>query len=173
MSVAKATNRRGRAASVGYTLVELLVTLMVVSIVSAIAFPSFRDMTRNMTVSSATNDLVGALNVARSEAVKRGNTVNVVSKAGSSDWTGGWSVIANGETLRVYPALPADYSITADASGGDDSLIGFSPRGDIGGSNFKFSVCRPDHDTAHSRLVIVAASGLVRTVTGSADLTCS
>ena len=57
-----------RAGRLGFGVIELMVAVAIVAILTATALPSFREMGRRMTVTSTTNDLVGALAMARAEA---------------------------------------------------------------------------------------------------------
>jgi len=84
----------------GLTLIELMVTLAVVAVTLSIGVPSFQGMASSNRMSSAANSLVGALNVARSEAIKRGARVNVVVKSGT-DWSNGWKVQLNSDSTDV------------------------------------------------------------------------
>ncbi|HFQ91317.1 MAG TPA: prepilin-type N-terminal cleavage/methylation domain-containing protein, partial [Chromatiales bacterium] len=52
----------------GFTLVELLMTLIIVSIVVSLGAPALTDMIRSNRLTTQTNELVTALNLARSEA---------------------------------------------------------------------------------------------------------
>jgi len=61
----------------GVTLIELIVTLFVVAIVTMVAIPAFRTFLQNNRMIAVTNDVVLAFNAARSEAVKRRQTVRV------------------------------------------------------------------------------------------------
>jgi type IV fimbrial biogenesis protein FimT len=86
----------------GFTLVELLVTLTVAAILLASAVPAFRDMIQNNRIAVQANAMVGALNLARSEAVKRGVTVQVCKSsngatcvAGAGNWQIGWIVFSD------------------------------------------------------------------------------
>jgi type IV fimbrial biogenesis protein FimT len=55
----------------GFTLWELLVTLLVAGILLGIGVPSFIEFQRNNAIVAAANDLVAAVLTARAEAVKR------------------------------------------------------------------------------------------------------
>ncbi len=117
--------RQGSRTSTGFTLIELIVTMAVLSIVLAIAAYSFKDLLFKGRVTSAANELVGALNLARSEAVTRGRPVVVARIGSGSSWAGGWNVFVDtndngtldsGEVeLRIFPALRG--GVTATGSG--------------------------------------------------------
>ena len=96
----------------GFTLIELLITLLVATIVMVWGVPSFQDVMRNNRLTSQTNELLGSLNLARSEAIKRGATVSVCKSkngtqcnnsatcstggaSGSVSWSDGWIVFVN------------------------------------------------------------------------------
>lgn len=85
----KGCSRRDSSA---FTLVELIITIAIAAILAAIAMPSYTEFSVRMTVSENTNALVGALSLARSEAVKRGRPVAVI--ANGDDWSKGWQVVA-------------------------------------------------------------------------------
>jgi len=55
----------------GFTLWELLVTLLVAGILIGIGVPNLRDAQRNTSITGAANDLITGLLAARAEAVKR------------------------------------------------------------------------------------------------------
>ncbi len=86
----------------GFTLVELMITLVVVSILLAAAVPYLGDFTRNNRLVSQANDLVSAVQLARSEAVKQSvNTVvcpssdQVSCSGNAADWQTGWLVFSD------------------------------------------------------------------------------
>ena len=56
----------------GFTLVELMVTLAVAAIILAIAAPSFSQMIRDHRLITTANDFMGTMQLARSEAIRRG-----------------------------------------------------------------------------------------------------
>jgi prepilin-type N-terminal cleavage/methylation domain-containing protein len=61
----------------GFTLLEIMVTLMVMAIVAAMATPSLREFVLRSQIRSATGDLVTSFALARSEAILRGANVAV------------------------------------------------------------------------------------------------
>lgn len=103
----------------GFTLIELMITLAIAAIVLAIGVPSFQGMMRNNRAAAQMNEFTSALNLARSEAVKRG--VNVGLEPNTGGWAQGWTVFVdtdgNGsltdaaETLRIYDRLEGNPTI--------------------------------------------------------------
>ncbi len=124
----------------GLTLVELMVTLAVAIVLLAVGVPTYRSMVANNAIVAQTNGLVSALNLARSEAVKRGGFVAVCPKAsadvaetdcgGNGDWANGWHLFtddtsgssggAGGATVGVAVGRPVAVGtpVAARAAGG-------------------------------------------------------
>ena len=96
-----------RSHSKAFTLLELLVTIAVVAIVTAVAAPSFTNIVERQRVSGVSYALRSSIEFARSEAIKR-NTVISVSRVGDS-WNNGWQVAEGATILESSPALTAQY----------------------------------------------------------------
>ncbi|HEU4781280.1 MAG TPA: GspH/FimT family pseudopilin [Steroidobacteraceae bacterium] len=80
----------------GFTLIELMVALTVLGVLMAISVPTFRQFTRNNSITAVQNDLVTSFNLARSEALRRNRPVSVCASADNAtcgavaDWNTGW-----------------------------------------------------------------------------------
>jgi type IV fimbrial biogenesis protein FimT len=89
--------RAGTSPQRGVTLVELMVTLTVMSLVLALGVPAFSRLIASNRLASQTNELVGGLNLARSEAVRRAQSVALRSHAATQEYGGGWAVFTDGD----------------------------------------------------------------------------
>ena len=65
--------------SAGFTLIELLIVIVVVGISLSLAVPSFQGMVARNTMATQVNDFLLAINLARSEAMRRGSPVSIQS----------------------------------------------------------------------------------------------
>lgn len=72
----------------GFTLVELMITLAVAVVLTVIAVPSFSNMINSNRLTTATNAMVGALNTARMEAIKRNGSVQFCSNVAATNTYG-------------------------------------------------------------------------------------
>lgn len=61
----------------GFTLIELMIVLVISAIVLAWGVPSFQTAIRNNRLTAETNRIIADLQLARSEAIKRGMRVNI------------------------------------------------------------------------------------------------
>lgn len=107
----------------GFTLLELLVTITVTGVALAIAIPSFTGVITSNQLSATANELIGSLNQARIQAIKRNlptqfcsdsSTQNGSDTLGSACGTSLGSVYMSGiaAAIAVAPQVPANIAIT-------------------------------------------------------------
>lgn len=90
-------NSSNQRKNTGFTLIELVVTMAIVAIFASYAIPSFNNVMERNRISTATNEMVSALVLARSEALKRSNDVTVCASTNQTSCSGtdfaqGWLV---------------------------------------------------------------------------------
>ena len=85
----------------GFTLVELVVTIALLTILTTLAIPSFSEMLRQWRRDSATRELTTSLQLARSEAIKTSRQIvicpstNGTACAAGTEWSTGWMVFVD------------------------------------------------------------------------------
>ena len=132
-----------RARETGYSLIELAVTVAVVAILAAVAFPNFRDVLRSNRVGTASNELVASLSLARVEALRSPRGAGMCASADGAtcgdDWNAGWIVWSEAgdneepggtnDLVLKYVQGRGNLSVTADAG---DGTFFFDRRGRSG-----------------------------------------
>lgn len=166
----------------GFTLVELMVTIAVMAILLSIAAPNFSDMLKTNRVQSQMRDLYSQLNYARSEAVSRRKTVLLCHSSNASTcggtWNNGWVVcIANSTNtdcdttssknlLRVYNDLGKNTMSVVDDEGtpvAQDRII-FRQDGSLGslfspGTKFTLKICDSGASAKFARALLMVNTG--------------
>lgn len=165
--------------SSGFTLLELLITVAITAIIMAMAAPNFADLIDDNVTVTQTNYFATAINVARSEAVKRNNNViickrsgNVCSTSTTTDWEAGWIVFADadadnqvdsGEEISIIDALRTGYTLRP--SDVNTAWLSFTASGkassNVAGTftGIDFSMCSPDKDTTNARTININTVG--------------
>ncbi len=99
------------ATQLGYSLVEQVSVITIATVLMTVGVPSYRYVTSSSRVSAEVDSLRGDLEFARTEAVKKGQSVTVcpsvdgkTCSAGSQVWNTGWIVFSNpAESATVGP----------------------------------------------------------------------
>lgn len=148
----------------GFTLVELMVSLLVLSILLVIGIPSFKSIIADQRVRAATTDLQSALILARVEAIKRGVVITLRPASGQT-WAQGW--------LIQNPATGNDNNPLAKNSLGDGvkidsaaSQVTFRPSGRLSaGAVVSFQVSA-SQDSGKVRCVSLGIDGRATSAKG-------
>lgn len=158
-------------------MIELLVVLAIAAILAAVATPSMTGMINNMRQSSTITQLVGDLNRARSEAVKRNRRILVCPRgtdiACGASWGNGWLVCydetldgacdtapvdgTNPNPMVVHSPLNTNLTLTLTAGA---APIYFNPNGTQGpGTTLATWTLSGSWTGAITRSVNIAATG--------------
>jgi type IV fimbrial biogenesis protein FimT len=90
----------------GFTLIELIITLAVVSILLLTGIPMLNQMTTSNRLVTQINSIAGSLALARSESIKRGHSITLCGSTdgttcNTSSWESGWIVFADADNNAV------------------------------------------------------------------------
>jgi prepilin-type N-terminal cleavage/methylation domain-containing protein len=158
----------------GFTIYELLITMLLIGIILSIGVPSMSGFMQNSRITGTANDLHSSFQLARSEAARSKENIMICASANSMDaepvcggnFNDGWIIFVDlnddqaravgGEenVLRAHPQAPDGINITTN---GGASYFAYAPTGlgraDLGGLNVSTArIC-------DSRGNIVAAGG--------------
>lgn len=75
----------------GFTLIELVITVAVIAILAAIALPSFARVIASNRVASGVNEFISAVNLARTEAIRRNTETGVCPSSNGTTCGANWS----------------------------------------------------------------------------------
>ncbi len=151
--------------SSGFTLYELMVIVAVAAILASVAIPGFRNLVFNSRSVAHTNDVVTALNLARSEATRRRFPVAVCASAdgascsGSNDWSTGWIVrTPAGDVLQAWPARSGG----AGVLNANVSSVQFQASGSLpAGANPQFDLQLPHCKDPGRRNITISPAGRI------------
>lgn len=162
----------------GFTLLELLITVALISIVMAIAVPSMTTFTQNDRLTTNINTLIGHLAYARSEAVKRSQQVSICSSNNATtctggSWQDGWivyidadgdnSFTAGEEVLRAQQALEGANTLTTAIG----TQVTYDYRGFVNAASVgSFQLC-DGRSGPHGKTIRISTTGRVRIEDGS------
>ena len=137
----------------GFTLVELMITLALAAILMSIGIPSFQSYMELNRLAAQSNQMVQSLNLARSEAGKRGGNI-AVAPIVAGNWAQGWQVWVDTNTNNAVDA-GEEILLTVAAITGGSTLV--STR-----ANYRYQ--RSGNVVAAGSFTLTASSGGVRTI---------
>ena len=144
-----------------------MVALSIAAVMMVYAIPAFRDFTVQREMAANVNGLIGAINYARSEAVRLGGTVSVQAQNaadGDNEWGPGFCVTVGdpGDCNNPLKVFAVDGNATFDAIDGlnDEETLSFNSRGMLrGGLLGSVELCGVDADEDPGRVVTINAVG--------------
>ncbi|MFZ4792098.1 MAG: GspH/FimT family pseudopilin [Candidatus Competibacteraceae bacterium] len=180
----------------GFTLLELIITMAIAAILMTVAIPSFNETIRSNRILTQTNELVTALNLTRSEAIKRGVPVTICKASypstattpptacsTSASWNDGWIIYADPGTndgtvktsegdqiLRVKEAMATGFNLGTGSN--FQNWIAYLPTGSSKGNgglaNGTFTLCF-NSNTSTGRTIVVNPAGRIRVNQGASS----
>jgi len=146
----------------GFTLIELMVTILVAVVLISLAVPSFQDLVDKSRLRGATDDIVNLLNTSRASAVKLGLDVNAsVTITSATTWCAGAISAVDPQTVTV--GNPAGTAAACDCTSTTACVL--SGLGTVAGQTSRVSsdsysgVQLASHTTGNT--ILVANNGLV------------
>jgi type IV fimbrial biogenesis protein FimT len=116
--------------ALGFTLIELMVTIAIAAVLAGLAAPSFRELIASNRLKSHTSALHSSLLQARSEAIKRNSRVVLCKSPDGAtcvttgDWQQGWVVFSDADNdaqidagelvIQKVGALSGDFVLKGD-----------------------------------------------------------
>jgi type IV fimbrial biogenesis protein FimT len=118
----------------GFSLLELMVAMLLVSIIAAVGAPSISNFTKNSALRGAATELQGIMQLARTEAIKRNQVVNLQRVGGA---TGDWGktillceAVLNTDVCVADPIAKYDLSgLSVDIKSNANTLVSFNANG--------------------------------------------
>lgn len=150
----------------GFTLVELMVTLTVLAILIAVGVPGFAQFVQGQRTTTQVNELIGILNLARSEALTRGRPVAIRSMDG--DFNTGFQLWRDGNNNGAYndaaDELLRDFQAPDRATYAfpTDPMV-FQPNGWLGGT-YTLNVLADNCKQENNRTITISRTGAVDVV---------
>ncbi len=144
----------------GFTLIEIMVTLIIVGILAVVGLPSLSSFTSSGNLVSSSNELVSAIHITRSQAIKLNRKVTICVSSdgancllGSNKWQKGWIVFVDANDDR----LSSGASCSAKTDINSDCLLRVHGKID----DTRFSVTgKFDHDSSDMKWLTFTSRGL-------------
>ena len=153
---------KGRMLTLGFTLIEMMIVLIILGVLIALVAPSFQNATLGSKLGAYANNFVASTYLARGEALKRNtNVVMCVSADGAScttgNWNQGWIVKAGSTILQHQAALASGFSMASLTTPSTSSMT-FKSTG-IGSDSNLILVSRTNPSGNQQRCIKVEATG--------------
>lgn len=175
----------------GFSLIELMVVIAILGTLASLAAPSFSESIKRYRIASVRDDLIGSIQFARSEAIRRGVAVSLkrtttasCAPATADEWDCGWEIFvdrnANGtrnananpsldDTLIQKSVVPAGYGVMHKDLG---SSLTINVWGQAKGMGQNFVLTPPEGVSgASTTTVCINSGGRIRKLEGEASCT--
>ena len=164
----------------GVTLMELLVVIAIVGVTLSLALPSFNDSIERNRVVSTVNEMVGAMSLARAEAIRTNQTATFCSSDDQTTcggtWADGWIALADLDGDSVMDVLRTGTVSAKDAVTAAATRIDFNQRGlkilPAGATTIAIQPTACVAGKPHRRVVSITATGGVSVANHGSGAVC-
>ena len=176
----------GRRNVLGFSLVELMVSVAILSILAALAAPSFSDSIKRYRITAIREDLGASIQLARAEAIRRGLPVVLIREltcsvalVDTNDWSCGWRMVqdtnadgaistAERDVTLKTTTVPVGYRVNHPNLG---NSMTFGIWGQATVAQQRFVIAPPEGTSGASTTAVCISSG-GRLTTSKKDTTC-
>ncbi|VAW82514.1 hypothetical protein MNBD_GAMMA12-1611 [hydrothermal vent metagenome] len=167
----------------GFSLIELLLTLTIISIISVFALPNFGNLTDIRRLKSAVRDLQTSINLTRSLAIRQGTTITLCIKnrlstspqcspsgQAQGNWASGWLIFRdlnnNRQRDKNEPLLSNNTAVKfiGIQSNSQKSLVQITALGASILSNQTWEFCLNGKRESRGFQLILSSPGQIRPV---------
>lgn len=163
--------------SQGFTLIELLVTIALASILMALAVPSFNSFVVSSKLAAQTNEIVAAINFARSEAIRgngnvsfcRASSDTATACATTADAWLYWIVRTPAGTVTRRGIVNASLSVRSTLDT-DQAIFGSDGRARTGTAlinDREISICAASQTTDNIRKIVLGSASRMTVTSAS------
>lgn len=179
----------------GFTLVELMITLVVAAVLLGLAVPNLRSFIQNSRIVTQSNEMIGSIAIARSEAIKRNKTMVICRSSNptaasptcandnGNTWETGWIIFQDANGDNLYTAGTDTLLTIREPLAGNNTLRGnvsqlynYIAFPNSGGTNLSapaagaaanhFKLC-DQRGASSGRAIVIDPTGHARTETNS------
>ena len=178
----------------GFTLIEFMIVLGIAAFMITLGIPGFNNFLNNSRATTQINEMVSAIHLARSEAVKRSARVTMcksidnASCSNTKGWEQGWIVFVDtnansafdsGEQLLLSnDGLEGDTTVMGSSGSVINNYISYRSNGTttfaaVNGDQ-ELLLCDQRKDASKTKAITVSPLGRVKTINGSdSTLSCA
>lgn len=155
----------------GFTLIELMVTLVIIAIVATVALPSYNNVIKDNRIQTQQRQLLAAINLARSEASHRNQNITIGAKNGTA-WEDGFLIYTDNDAAGNTAFAAGTDTLIKDINGTNaptleirtnnagDNYISFRGNGMLneGANSVTIAIC-DDRGTSKGRGITISRVG--------------
>ncbi len=151
--------------SSGFTLLELLIALTIVIVLCAVGIPSYQNFIAKSRTDAVMNQLYRAIQLTRSEAIKRNSLATLCATSDdrhcSNDWSKGYLITIDDQVIKVFHPLKGQGKLSWKGFP-NKPFLQMTQEGFTNHQNGTFFYQLKDKNIRDARKLIVSKTGRIR-----------